>query len=108
GAERLNLESLANRLGLERSVYFCGVRRDIAAVLAATTVYVKPGVLEGFVGVTVLEAMATGVPVVAFETRDVTAVIEPDRTGLLAMNGNTYELAKSIVALLRSGELRDR
>jgi len=108
GAERVNLESLAKRLGLERSAYFCGVRRDIATLLGATTVYVKPGVLEGFVGVTVLEAMAVGVPVVAFDTRDVRAVIEHERTGLLSKNRDSDQLAKSIMALLRSEELRER
>jgi glycosyltransferase involved in cell wall biosynthesis len=108
GPERANLESLARRLRVDTSVIFCGIRRDIAAVLAATTVYVKPGVLEGFIGITVLEAMAAGVPVVAFETHDVRAVIENERTGLLATNRDSDQLAKSIAALLKSEELRDR
>lgn len=90
------LHRVADGLGISDRVIFTGVRRDIPRVMAATDVYVKPGVLEGFIGITVLEAMASGVPVVAFDTQDVRDAIDPERSGLLARLGDTRELARAI------------
>src|SRR3984893_8678524 len=71
GDLRDDLELLARSTGLADRLRFTGVRDDVARLLSATDVYVKPGVVEGFIGITVLEALALGKPVVAFETEDV-------------------------------------
>jgi glycosyltransferase involved in cell wall biosynthesis len=63
-------------------------------------VYVKPGIVEGFVGVTVLEAMAANVPVVAFDTLDVRAAIVPEVTGILVPSSDTTALSNAICRLL--------
>lgn len=100
GHERAGLISLIEREGLRGVLTMTGARRDIPRVLSAANVYVKPGVVEGFVGLTVLEAMAAHVPVVAFDTRDVRAAIQPDATGLLAPRGDVQGLAAAIRELL--------
>lgn len=69
--------------------------------MAATDVYVKPGVVEGFIGVTVLEALALARPVVAFETEDVKEAIQHGATGLLVPRGDAAALAQAIVRLLK-------
>jgi len=91
----------ANELGLGEQVIFSGARQDIPAILAATDVYVKPGTVEGFTGITVLEAMAARKPVVAFDTRDVRAAIIPGRSGFLAPPNDVNGLAEIIIHLLR-------
>src|SRR2546428_505242 len=64
-----DLQGLVRRTSrLEGRLLFTGVREDVARLLSATDVYVKPGVVEGFVGITVLEALALGKPALAFET----------------------------------------
>lgn len=101
GPERPRLERLRGQLGLDDHVFLLGARRDIPVLLAASAVCVKPGVVEGFVGLTVLEAQAVGTPVVAFDTNDVRAAIDDGETGLLAPNGDVRSLATSILALLQ-------
>lgn len=101
GAELVTLRTRAEQKASRPVIRFLGQRRDVARILAATDVYVKPGIVEGFVGITVLEALAAGVPVVAFDTRDVRAAILDDVTGLLAPAGDPSALARQVVLLLR-------
>jgi glycosyltransferase involved in cell wall biosynthesis len=71
-------------------------------LLSATDVYVKPGIVEGFVGITVLEALAVGKPVVAFETEDVKLALTDGETGLIVPNGDVARLADRISYLLQN------
>jgi glycosyltransferase involved in cell wall biosynthesis len=100
GPERAALTRLIRRERLDGVIILTGSRRDVARVLALADVCVKPGVVEGFVGLTVLEAMAMRVPVVAFDTLDVRAAIHPELTGLLVPRGDVAALAGAIGRLL--------
>jgi glycosyltransferase involved in cell wall biosynthesis len=102
GELRSELELLARTKGLDGRLHFTGVRDDVARLLSATDVYVKPGVVEGFIGITVLEALGLGKPVVAFETEDVKLALTDGETGLIAPNGDVASLAERIVYLLRN------
>jgi glycosyltransferase involved in cell wall biosynthesis len=108
GGLRPHLEHEIRRLGVAEHVHLLGVRRDVGALLAASDVYVKPGVVEGFVGITVLEAQAVGTPVVAFTTVDVQLAIEHERTGLLVPPGDSAALGAAIAALLADPDRRER
>lgn len=81
-------------------VRLLGERHDITRLLAATDVYVRPGVVEGFIGITVLEAQVLGVPAVAFETQDVKLAIEHGVTGSLVPPADTGALARVVLGLL--------
>ena len=72
----------------------------MARLLSATDVYVKPGVVEGFIGITVLEALGLAKPVVAFETEDVKLALTDGETGLIVPNGDVASLAERILYLL--------
>jgi len=100
GPLRPQLATLSHRLGLEGVVRFVGQREDIPAVLEALDCYIKPGVVEGFVGITVLEAMAMEKPVIAFETEDVKAAIRDGDTGVLVRRGDVLALSQAILRLL--------
>ena len=102
------LELLSRARGLDGRLVFTGVRDDIARLLAATDVYVKPGVVEGFIGITVLEALGLGRPVVAFDTEDVKLALSDGETGLIVPNGDVAGLAERVVYLLRHPELGKR
>jgi colanic acid/amylovoran biosynthesis glycosyltransferase len=84
---------------------FTGVRDDVARLLSATDVYVKPGVVEGFVGITVLEALGLGKPVVAFDTEDVKLALTDGQTGLIVANGDVVQLADRILYLLHNPDV---
>ena len=64
GPERDALEALARSLGVEEAVRFLGYRSDLPAVMDRAGLLVAPCPVEGL-GLTVLEAMAGGLPVVA-------------------------------------------
>jgi glycosyltransferase involved in cell wall biosynthesis len=97
------LKGLARRTSrLDGRLVFTGVREDIARLLSATDVYVKPGVLEGFVGITVLEALALGKPVIAFETEDVKLALTDGETGMIVANGDVASLSERILYLLEN------
>lgn len=108
GELRSELEQLAAARGLSGKLAFTGVRADIARLLSATDVYVKPGIVEGFIGITVLEALALGKPVVAFETEDVKLALTDGTTGVIVANADVGQLADGIVYLLRHPEAGQR
>jgi glycosyltransferase involved in cell wall biosynthesis len=105
GDLRPDLEALASTSGLVGRLAFTGMRDDIARLLSATDVYVKPGVVEGFVGITVLEALGLGKPVVAFDTEDVKLALIDRETGLIVTNGDVVQLADRILYLLHNPEI---
>jgi glycosyltransferase involved in cell wall biosynthesis len=108
GELRTDLEVLATERGLSGRLAFTGVREDVARLLSATDVYVKPGVVEGFIGITVLEALSLGKPVVAFDTEDVKLALTDGETGLIAANGDVHRLADRILYLLHNPQVGER
>ncbi len=64
GAQRPHLERLAVRLGIARSVRFLGRRSDVPALMERAGIFLATCPVEGL-GLSVLEAMAAGLPVVA-------------------------------------------
>jgi glycosyltransferase involved in cell wall biosynthesis len=106
GGELLDqLEDLRDSVGLAGRLCFLGERDDVSDLLSIADVYVRPGVVEGFVGITVLEAQAMGVPVVSFDTRDVRPAITDSVSGLLVEAGDTGELAEAILRLVEDPTL---
>src|SRR5919206_1816321 len=108
GELHAELEEQVRARGLSGKVVLTGVRDDVARILSATDVYVKPGIVEGFVGITVLEALVLGKPVIAFETEDVKLALVDGETGLIVPNGDVDRLADRIVYLLRNPEVGAR
>jgi glycosyltransferase involved in cell wall biosynthesis len=100
GELEAGLQRQAHARGLAGRLVFTGVRDDVARLLSATDVYVKPGVVEGFIGITVLEALSLGKPVVAFETEDVKLAVTDGETGLIVPNGDVAGLAAGVLHLL--------
>ena len=108
GELHAELDEQVRRNDLAGKIVLTGVRDDVARILSATDVYVKPGVVEGFVGITVLEALVLGKPVIAFETEDVKLALVDGETGLIVPNGDVDGLAHKIVYLLRNPEVGAR
>ena len=94
------LEQLARDLGIENDVEFVGEREDIPQILSIMDIFVLPSALEGFSNV-ILEAMATGLPVVATNVGGIPELVVNKQTGILVPPDEPEELAKAIVDLLR-------
>jgi len=99
GPERGALEAQANSLGLGDRIQFLGFRADIAALLEQCDVFVLPSLYEG-APLSILEAMASGKPVVATDIGGTNEVVVPDDTGLLVPPADAAALAGAIRAVL--------
>jgi glycosyltransferase involved in cell wall biosynthesis len=82
-------------------------REDIAAVYAEHDIFVFPSLVEGM-PLTLLEAMATGMPVITTNTCGMADVVENEINGLLVPAADAEKLAEGIERLCRSTELRKR
>jgi len=104
GPMRAALRDQIEALGIGGRVRLLGERTDLTELLSLTDVYVRPGVVEGFIGLTVLHAQALGVPVVSFDTEDVRLAITDHQTGILVPKGDVGGLAKAVTALLNDAD----
>ena len=88
GSRRAELERLAGELGLAERTRFTGFASDDLRdeLLAGSRVCVCPSVKEGW-GITVVEANALGVPVVATDVPGLRDAVRHDETGLLVADG---------------------
>lgn len=98
GPEEAALRQLQKELQLQR-VHFAGFCNDVPAFLNSADVYVQSSAWEGM-PLTVLEAMAAGLPVIASAVDSLPEIIDNDRSGILFERGNISALAQHILALL--------
>jgi glycosyltransferase involved in cell wall biosynthesis len=101
------LAELAQTLGIDSSVKFLGVRRDMADLYRTMDILVLPSRDEGL-PMTILEALAAGKAVVASSVGQIPRVIHNYETGLLVQPGSRQQLTDAIVKLLRSPQLIDK
>jgi glycosyltransferase involved in cell wall biosynthesis len=102
GPDRAALESRAAQLGVSSRVRFLGHRRDVPALLAVADLFVLPSLYEGF-PLSVLEAMAAGVPVVATAVGGTDELVSSD-TGTLVAPADPRALADGIRTVLADRE----
>lgn len=99
GPEQAQLQELAEALGLDETVRWLGFQSDIPSLLAAADVFVLPSLQEAL-GLSVLEALATGLPVIASRVGGIPEIIESGSEGLLVTAAASSELANAIAELL--------
>jgi len=107
GSQLGGLQQLAAQLGVEDLVQFTGFVPDAYAHLACMDVFVCPSHFEGG-PLTVLEAMALGVPVVTTNVGAVDQWIRSHQDGVIVPVGNAAGLAQGLDLLLGNAELRQR
>jgi len=107
GPDRRAVEAEIRSLGLEGAVRLAGERRDVPRLLANADVFVLSSRSEG-APLSVLEAMAAGVPVVASAVGGVPELVADGVTGLLVSPGDPRALAAALDRLLADPALRRR
>jgi glycosyltransferase involved in cell wall biosynthesis len=99
GPLKLELQTLADRLGIVASVRFYGRQEAVLPFLQASQLFVLSSHVEGLSN-TLLEAMAVGLPVVATRISGSEDVVLGGENGLLVPPGDAAALAEAIVSLL--------
>lgn len=105
GPERASLERLIAELELSACVWLAGNRDDVPACLSHFDIFTLPSLGEG-VPNTILEAMATGLPVVATSVGGNPELVEHDETGLLVPSDDVNALANALLQLIEDPEQR--
>ncbi|MCI0418485.1 MAG: glycosyltransferase, partial [Acidobacteria bacterium] len=99
GPEREKIVQKVKSLGLEGKVLFAGERQDIADVLSAMDVFLLSSIFEGL-PLSVLEAMAVGLPVVATRVSGTPEAVLHEMTGLLIPPADSRAIASAVITLL--------
>jgi len=105
GPRRGLVEGLVNEHGLQDRVRLLGLRKDVPRLMAAADVFLLSSISEG-IPLTLIEAMAAGLPVVSTDVGGVAEVVLPGDTGLLAPAGDGAALAGHVLALAGRPDLR--
>ena len=99
------LVKLTSKLGLNHRVKFAGYRQDMPVALAAMDIFAFTSVEKDTCPLTLLSAMSSGLPIIAFDIEGVQEVL-PDGEQFLVPVGRVDALAGSIAKLLSNAALR--
>jgi sugar transferase (PEP-CTERM/EpsH1 system associated) len=96
GALRTEARQVLEQAGVQERVWFAGERADVPDIMRGLDCFVLPSLAEG-VSNTILEAMASGLPVVATRVGGNSELIESGMTGMLVPPANSDALAHAIL-----------
>jgi glycosyltransferase involved in cell wall biosynthesis len=102
-----DMVALLRNAGLGERLRLLGYRHDVPDLMAAADIFVLPSRFEGL-PMSVIEAMLTGLPVVATNVRGPAEQVVPEVTGLLVPPGNASALAAALARLVADQALRAR
>ena len=105
GDLRPQLEARAAELGISHAVEFLGSRRDVQELLGTFDCFILPSLWEGFPNV-LLEAMASGLPVIATAVEGSVELVVEGETGRLVPKESASALSAAMLELAGSAELR--
>lgn len=104
GPEYHVLEQQTRQLGIADYVWITGARQDVPQLMAGFDVFVLPSLAEG-ISNTILEAMATGKPVVATQVGGNTELVVDQQTGLLVKPNNYQQLVAALQCYIDDRQL---
>ncbi len=99
------LRGSTQRLGIYDRVHFLGQRSDVRQLLASADLYCQPNAAPEPFGISFVEALGAGLPVLSFAMGGVTEIVTSD-CGTLVQPGDVGALADAIAGLLSSPDLR--
>lgn len=112
GPERESLENQVKQLKLQDHVFFGGAKnndwvRDYLSDNSSNSIYLQPSRFEAF-GLSILEALFSGLPVVTTNVGGIPEIIRDGITGLLCEPDNPVSIAEKIKQLMQNKELREK
>lgn len=108
GEDEHMLRALAERIGVRDRVWFLGLfgHQDLPTLLRVSDIFIRASRSEGF-GISFIEAMAAGLPVIATPVGGIPDFIDDRQTGLFTCADNPKDIAEKIQELCDHPELRD-
>jgi len=109
GEERRHLEKLVKKYEIENIVTFVGrvPNKEVFEYMAASDVLVLPSLSEGFPNV-ILEAMASGLPIVATKVGGVPKIVNNEENGFLVDPKNPKQIYEALLLLFKDKKLREK
>ncbi len=115
GPEKENLECLSESLDMKDNVVFVGSikKSDLPTYYASSDIFILPSIetkggdTEGL-GVVLLEAMASGIPVIGSNIGGITDIIKDNDNGFLTQPGNMKDISNKIINTLSDEKLRQK
>jgi len=109
GEEREHLENLVKKLKIENIVTFVGEvsNKEVFEYMTASDVLVLPSLSEGFPNV-ILEAMASGLPIIATKVGGVPEIINNEVNGFLIDPKNPQQICEKILLIFKDKKLREK
>ncbi len=106
GKEKGDLENLVKNLGLKDCVTFIGKipNNEVFKYMASSDVFVLPSLSEGF-PIVILEAMASGLPIVTTKVRGLPEIFKDGRNGFLVEPRNPEKIAEKVLIILNDEDL---
>ncbi|MCJ7509040.1 MAG: glycosyltransferase [candidate division Zixibacteria bacterium] len=102
------LKNLVERLKIKKKVIFTGFRKDVYDIISLMDIFVLPSVKPEGLGLSLIQAMALGKPVIATAQGGPLEIIDNHKTGILIPPNNPVILADSLVNLLKDPQKRER
>jgi len=99
GPERSDAENLCRQLKLYDDVVFLGKQEALHEILCSADIFLLPSQMESF-GLSALEAMSCGIPVIATNVGGIPEVVLHGETGYLTEVGNVERMASYVIELL--------
>jgi glycosyltransferase involved in cell wall biosynthesis len=101
-----SIEEKVKELDLEMDVEFLGLKSNVYPYLSESDIFVLPSIWEGM-PISLIEAMATGLPIVATAVGGVPDMIENKVTGILVSTDNE-QIARALLLLINDCNLREK
>mgnify|MGYP000132646352 CR=1 FL=1 len=99
------LKTQVNNLGLSETVIFAGHQDNPYPILSEFDIFVLPSLREGL-PISIMEAMALGMPVVASKVGGVSELVSNMINGILVSSGDIEQIANSVISLYKDSNLR--
>lgn len=108
GTERTALETQIARLHLTERVQFHGQQLDVSGFLRQTAIFVYPSTCQEVFGISLVEAMAHGIPCIANAVGGIPEIIKNDENGFLTEEPSAEEIARlirKVICLYENGQI---
>ena len=101
------LKTMSSIFGIEKNVEFLGFVEEniLPYIYNSADIFVLPSITGEAFGIVLIEAMASGLPIVASNVGGIAEVLENGKYGLMVKPGNSKELAKAIISVIENNEL---